>query len=92
MEYLPPNLVGKNVSFGAGPGSDSQLCCLLAVTLGKFLDIQASVFSVVDGNSSSNQFLEFQSELNGLMQVKYGSHWLAYAKDFGRKNILYLHC
>lgn len=91
MEYLPPNLVGKNVSFGAGPGSESSLCCSLAVTLGKFLDIQASVFSFVGGNSS-NQFLEFPSELNGVMQVKYGSHWLAHAKDFGRKNILYLHC
>ena len=79
------------MSFGVGPGSDSQLCCLLAVTLGKFLDIQASVFSFVNENSNSTHFLGFQSELNGLTQVKYGSHCLAYAKDFGRKNILYLH-
>lgn len=34
-------LVGEKVSFGVGPESDSRLHCLLAVTLGRFLDSQA---------------------------------------------------
>lgn len=55
------------MSFGVGPESDSQLCCLLAVTLGKFLDIQALVFSLINGDSASTHFLGFQWELNGLM-------------------------
>lgn len=38
---LPLHLVGEKVSFGVGPESDSRLHCLLAVTLGRFLDSQA---------------------------------------------------
>lgn len=59
-------LVGKNVSFGVEPGFDFQLPCLLAVTLGKFLDIL--VFSLENGDIGSTHFLGFWWELNELLK------------------------
>lgn len=59
VKCSPLHLVGKKQSFGVGPESDSQRGCLLAVTLGSFLDSQAFGPLCNKWDSNSTHFLGF---------------------------------
>lgn len=54
---LPLHLVGEKVSFRVGSESESRLRCLLAVTLGRFLDSQAFGLLCTKWGSNGTYFL-----------------------------------
>lgn len=84
-EYLPLNLAGEHVGFGAGRESDPQLWGLLAVTLGSCLDTLTLVCSLVNECPSL-------AGMKWVTRVRCVSPGPAYAKQFGRRSILYLRC